>query len=31
MKQDYAGVAISLANTEFPDTSAYDDPEIVFA
>ncbi len=30
MKQDYAGVAISLANTEFPDTSAYDDPEIVY-
>ncbi len=29
-KKDYAGVAISLANTEFPDTSAYDDPEIVY-
>jgi biotin carboxylase len=30
MKRDYAGVAISLANTETPDTSAYDDPEIVY-
>ena len=29
-KKDYAGVAISLANTETPDTSAYDDPEIVY-
>jgi biotin carboxylase len=30
MKKDYAGVAISLANTEAPDTSAYTDPEIVY-
>jgi biotin carboxylase len=29
-RRDYAGVAISLANTETPDTSAYDDPEIVY-
>jgi biotin carboxylase len=29
-KSDYAGVAISLANSEFPDTSRYDDPEIVY-
>ncbi|MGA8220927.1 MAG: ATP-grasp domain-containing protein [Candidatus Acidiferrales bacterium] len=27
---DYAGVIISLARQENPDTSAYDDPEIVF-
>lgn len=29
-RQDYAGVIISLAHQEHPDTSAYQDPEIVF-
>lgn len=29
-RQDYAGVIISLAHQEYPDTSAYNDPEIVF-
>jgi biotin carboxylase len=29
-RQDYAGVIISLAQQEYPDTSAYNDPEIVF-
>ncbi len=29
-RQDYAGVLISLARQEWPDTSAYDDPEIVW-
>ncbi len=29
-RQDYAGVIISLAHQEYPDTSAYQDPEIVF-
>jgi biotin carboxylase len=29
-RDDYAGVAISLARQECPDTSAYDDPEIVY-
>jgi biotin carboxylase len=29
-RDDYAGVIISLAKQERPDTSAYDDPEIVF-
>ncbi len=29
-RQDYAGVIISLAHQEHPDTSAYNDPEIVF-
>jgi len=27
---DYAGICISLARQEWPDTSRYDDPEIVF-
>ncbi|HWW74488.1 MAG TPA: hypothetical protein VNZ44_03780, partial [Pyrinomonadaceae bacterium] len=27
---DYAGICISLARQEWPDTSAYNDPEIVF-
>lgn len=30
IKKGYAGVAISLANTEAPDTSAYTDEEIVY-
>ena len=29
-RDDYAGVIISLARQELPDTSAYDDPEIVY-
>jgi len=29
-RQDYGGIIISLASQEFPDTSAYTDPEIVF-
>jgi biotin carboxylase len=29
-RQDYGGVIISLAQQEYPDTSAYNDPEIVF-
>jgi biotin carboxylase len=29
-RQDCAGVVLSLARQEFPDTSAYDDPEIVY-
>jgi biotin carboxylase len=29
-RQDYAGVIISLAHQEYPNTSAYNDPEIVF-
>jgi biotin carboxylase len=29
-RQDYGGVIISLASQEYPDTSAYSDPEIVF-
>lgn len=29
-REDYAGIVISLARQECPDTSAYDDPEIVF-
>lgn len=28
-RRDYAGVAISLARQDNPDTSAYNDPEIV--
>ena len=28
-RHDYAGVVLSLAGQEWPDTSAYDDPEIV--
>ena len=30
MRQDYAGVIVSLAKQEQPDTSAYEDPEIVY-
>jgi hypothetical protein len=29
-RDDYAGIVISLARQEWPDTSAYTDPEIVF-
>jgi biotin carboxylase len=29
-REDHAGIVISLARQEWPDTSAYDDPEIVF-
>jgi biotin carboxylase len=29
-RKDYAGVVLSLARQEFPDTSAYTDPEIVY-
>jgi glutathione synthase/RimK-type ligase-like ATP-grasp enzyme len=29
-RRDYGGIALSLARQERPDTSAYDDPEIVF-
>ncbi|HEV2704965.1 MAG TPA: ATP-grasp domain-containing protein [Pyrinomonadaceae bacterium] len=29
-REDYAGIVISLARQECPDTSAYDDPEIVW-
>ena len=30
VRDDYAGIVISLARQEWPDTSAYDDPEVVF-
>ena len=30
VRQDYAGVIVSLAKQEQPDTSAYSDPEIVY-
>jgi len=29
-REDYAGLLISLARQEWPDTSAYDDPEVVW-
>ena len=29
-RREYGGIALSLARQEWPDTSAYDDPEIVF-
>jgi biotin carboxylase len=29
-RDDYAGIVITLARQEWPDTSAYDDPEVVF-
>lgn len=29
-RQDYAGVVLSLARQEYPDTKAYNDPEIVY-
>jgi hypothetical protein len=30
VRDDYAGIVITLARQEWPDTSAYTDPEIVF-
>jgi hypothetical protein len=30
VRREYGGIALSLARQEHPDTSAYDDPEIVF-
>jgi biotin carboxylase len=30
VRRDYGGVAVSLARQERPDTSTYDDPEVVF-
>lgn len=30
IKRDYAGIVVCLARQEFPDLSAYDDPEIVW-
>ena len=29
-REDYAGIIISLSRQEWPDTSAYNDPEIVW-
>ena len=29
-RKEYGGIILSLARQEFPDTSAYDDPEIVY-
>ena len=29
-RKDYAGIILSLAKQEYPDTSAYDDPEIFY-
>jgi len=29
-RNEYAGIVLSLAKQEFPDTSAYSDPEIVY-
>jgi biotin carboxylase len=29
-RKEYAGIILSLARQEYPDTSAYDDPEIVY-
>jgi len=29
-RKDYSGIILSLAKQEYPDTSAYDDPEIVY-
>jgi hypothetical protein len=29
-RREYAGIVLSLARQEFPDTSAYDDPEVVY-
>jgi biotin carboxylase len=29
-RQDYAGIVLSLARQEYPDTAAYDEPEIVY-
>jgi hypothetical protein len=30
VREDYAGILISLAHQEYPDTSAYNDPEVVW-
>ncbi len=30
LRQEYAGIAITLARQEVPDTSSYNDPEIVY-
>lgn len=30
LRKDYAGIALALANTDEPDTSHYDDPEIAY-
>jgi hypothetical protein len=30
LRKDYAGIVLSLARQEWPDTSAYDDKEIVY-
>jgi nitrogenase subunit NifH len=30
LRNEYAGIVLSLAKQEEPDTSAYDDPEIVY-
>jgi hypothetical protein len=30
LRNEYAGIVLSLAKQEQPDTSAYDDPEIVY-
>ncbi len=30
VREDYAGIVISLARQEYPDTSAYNDPEVVW-
>lgn len=30
LRKEYAGIVLSLAKQEIPDTSAYDDPEIVY-
>lgn len=29
-RKEYAGIVLSLARQEFPDTAAYDDPEVVY-
>ena len=30
LRKEYAGIVLSLARQEYPDTAAYDDPEIVY-
>jgi hypothetical protein len=30
VRRDYAGIALSLARQEWPDTSVFDDPEICY-
>jgi hypothetical protein len=30
LRQDYAGIVLALANTDWPDTSIYEEPEIVY-